>query len=63
MTNNTKIILFSIILGLFWSSPALRAISMGTATMLEIWLSVLIRVLIIFGIVKFIVSMATKTKK
>lgn len=63
MNNNTKILLVSIALGLFWSSPALRAISTGGSSMLEIWLSVLIRVLVVFGVLKFIISVASKTKK
>lgn len=63
MNNNTKILLVSIILGLFWSSPALRAISTSSSSMLEIWLSVLIRILVVFGVLKFIISMASKTKK
>lgn len=63
MKTNLIILLFSVVLGLFWSSPALRAISTQSATGLEIWLSVLIRVLIVFGVVKFIVWIAGKTKK
>lgn len=62
MKMNFVVLLFSVVIGLFWSSPALRAISLGTASTLEIWLSVLLRILIVFGVVKFIVWIAKKAK-
>jgi hypothetical protein len=63
MSNNVKIVFFSIVFGMFWSSPALRALTTNSATSLEVWLSVLIRILIVYGVLKFVLSLVKKTSK
>lgn len=58
----TKIAFISLALALAWSTPAIKAISIGTATPAETIISVLIRTAIVFAFVRFIFFIVGKKK-
>lgn len=58
-----KIALGSLVLALIWSWPAIRQFGGSEATSTEILVSVLIRTIIVFAVIRFILWIMDKNKK
>ena len=58
----TKVALVSLAIALVWSTPSIKAVSIGTSTPTETVISVLIRTVIVFAFVRLFLSIAGKKK-